>query len=212
MIRKRVVLILVFSIMLAIPLVLGLTNRFESTSKISPTDWSSYTDHHLRVHGQCTPAPTCHAVLAQDNFTINCPPESITWYRDSKISMIVWTITSSTLDTILFDVLRNGTVEYSGIAENYSFLKNIPVFYSVPISKMDFGTYNYTLVIMDGMETKSATVILNLIEGTANAVNPLLDAFVFVVLIGGFTVLSLATFLGLSSLNRYFGGMKSIEA
>ncbi|MHA1615289.1 MAG: hypothetical protein ACTSYJ_10625 [Candidatus Thorarchaeota archaeon] len=170
--RKRVVLISILAIVLAIPLV-------RATSSV----------------GCCTPTDPCYTVLAQDNFTINCSSEPITWCKDSKVNLIIWTITN-THDTITFDVLRNGTVEYSGTVENNSFLQYVPVFCSVPLSEMDFGTYNYTLVAKDSVETKSATVILDLIEGHVNTANPLFDVFVFITLIGGFTVLFLAIFFG----------------
>jgi hypothetical protein len=198
--RKRVVHILILCIILATPLASFTLSVAFTEISISTV----ITPEFVEISNT--------AQLNQDNFTINCPSEPITWCKDSKTNLIIWTITNNTLDAITFDVLRNGTIEYSGMAEHYSFLQSIPVFYSVPILEMDFGTYNYTLVATGSVEIKSATVILNLVEGTANTANPLLDALAFIALIGGFTVLYFATFLGLSSLNRYFGGMKHIES
>jgi hypothetical protein len=148
---------------------------------------------------------------SNDNLTIISPSEPITWYKDSKVNLIIWTITNNTRDTISFDVIRNGTVEYSGMAEQIPFLHSIHVFHRVPISEMDYGTYNYTLVATDSVENKSATIILNLIEGASNTINPLLYALIFPALIGGVAVLYLVIFR-FSPLNRYFGGTSCSEA
>ena len=151
------------------------------------------------------------AISAQDNFTINCTSDSITWYKDSKVDLIVWIITDTTADTITFDVLRNGTTEYFGTTERSTFLQGTPIFYSVPISEMDYGTYNYTLVATDGVEIQSASIILNLIEGTVNKTKLVLDVLTFLWITAGFTILYLAFLFGFSSLKRYHGGLKRIE-
>jgi len=148
---------------------------------------------------------------AQDTFTINCTSQPITWCKDSKVNIIIWTITNSSVDTISFDVLRNGTIEYSGMAEEHTLLHSIHVFHSVPLAELDYGTYNYTLVTTDSVEIKSATIILNLVEGTANTDTPLFYALVLPAVIGGFALLFLAIFR-FSPLNRYIGGIKRSES
>ncbi|MHA1635143.1 MAG: hypothetical protein ACTSUZ_11350, partial [Candidatus Thorarchaeota archaeon] len=133
------------------------------------------------------------------------PSEPITWYKDSKVNLIVWTISDNTLDVITFDVLRDDIVRYSGIAEKIPLLQSVPVFYSVPLSEMDYGTYNYTIVVTDGVETKSGTIILNVIEGSENSTNPVLGLLAFFGFIGGFVILGFTVLLGLSSLKQRFG-------
>jgi hypothetical protein len=191
--RKRAAQTPILVIVLAIPLLL-------STLCVIYTETTSSS---VNAHNA--------AILAQNSFTIKCPSDPITWYKDSKVDLIVWTITDTTADTITFNVLRNGTVEYSGIAERNSFLQGIPIFHSVPISEMDYGTYNYTLVATDGVEIQFASIILNLIEGTVTKTNLVLNVLTFLGITAGFTILYLAFLFGFSSLKRYHGGLKRIE-
>lgn len=204
--RKRVVLISILFIISAIPLLsstLSVAVAETSTSTILTPDFIILSDT---------------APFAQDNFTIDCPSELITKYKDSKVNLIVWTITDNTTDTLTFDVLRNGSAEYSGAVEEYPFLQSVfhsvpsvPVYYSVPISEMDYGTYNYTLVVTDGVEVKSAAIFLDLSEGTENTSNLVFDTLVFLGFTSGFTILSLAFLFGFSSLKQYYGGIKHTE-
>jgi len=187
--RKRLVLILIIAIGISITL--------------TPSTTSSTTI----IHEVATISSTSH-----DNFTIISSSEPITWCKDSKVNLIIWTIINSTLDTITFDILRDGTIQYSGMAESLSFMESIPIFCSVPITELNYGTYNYTLIATDGLDTKSDTVILNLVEGSTNTSNPLFDAMSFVVLIGGLLALYLAILFGFSSLSQHLGGVRRIEA
>jgi len=132
--------------------------------------------------------------LAQDSFAILCPSEPITWYKDSKVNLVVWTISNNMTDKITFEILKDAILEYSGIAEKSPLLQGIPIFYSIPISEMDYGSYNYTIVVTDGVETKSGTIILNLIEGSANTAIPALGTLAFFGFISGFVILGSITF------------------
>ena len=44
--------------------------------------------------------------------------------------------------------------------------------YRVPIADLGFGTYNYTIIITDGISILGHTSIVHLVEGTANDANP----------------------------------------
>jgi len=186
--RKRVVLVLILFIGFA-------TILKPSTTSITTTN----------------PKFVASSSVSHENFTIISPSESITWHKDSPINLIIWTVTNNALNTVTFDIFRNGTFQYSGIAESISYLHGIPIFCSVPISELNYGTYNYTLIATDGVETKSAMIIVNIMEGISNTSNPLIDAMSFVVLIGGLTALSLAVLFGFTSLNRHLGGLRRIE-
>ena len=182
--RKRVVL---FSILIIISLVLILPVS-HSTTSIEVSDSVN---------------------LAQDHFTILAPSEPVTWCKDSKVNLVVWTINGTIADEITFDILRDGNLAHSGSAEKLAFLESIPVFYAVPISDLDYGTYNYTIIVTADNETKSGTIILNLVEGVSN---PNSGALAFFLFLGGFAILSFAFLFSSFYLKQHLGGMKQVES
>ena len=117
--------------------------------------------------------------FAQDNFEINSPA-NLTFYKDSIFHAILWTVINSTPSIITYEVLRNGTSVHTGVVANHSAI------YQIPIHGLNYGTYNYTILVTDGVETESASVIVWLLEGTANTANPWLAVLALPLIMVGF--------------------------
>ncbi len=109
---------------------------------------------------------TSQQVLAQDSFELH-GPQNRTFSKDNTTRSIVWWVENTTSATFSFDVFKNGTLELSGLFESVSDTLGGPYYvHPVPVIEMDLGNYNYTMVVTDGVSTKSSKIMIYLVEST----------------------------------------------
>jgi len=98
--------------------------------------------------------------LADESITITGATEPVILTPDSYSSLIHWFVNRTPSVSIDYDLLLNGTNLLFGTLASGDYY----VYYTVPIDTLQFGTYNYTLVISDISEIKSSSIIVRFLE------------------------------------------------
>ncbi len=98
--------------------------------------------------------------LADESITISGSTEPIILTPDSHHCLIDWFVNRTPPVSVDYEILLNGTNLLLGNLASGDYY----VYYTVPIDTLQFGTYNYTLVISDISEMKSSSIIVLFLE------------------------------------------------
>ena len=99
--------------------------------------------------------------LADESITINTGfTEPVILTPDSYDRLIYWFVNRTPSVSIDYELLLNGTNLLLGVLWNGDYY----VYFTVPIDNLQYGAYNYTLVISDKSEMKSSSIIVLFLE------------------------------------------------
>ncbi|MFW9925314.1 MAG: hypothetical protein ACFFDM_00960 [Candidatus Thorarchaeota archaeon] len=99
--------------------------------------------------------PADESIMINTGFT-----EPVILTPDSHDCLIYWFVNHTPSVNIDYELLLNGTNLLLGVLWSGDYY----VYYTVPIDNLQYGAYNYTLVISDTSEMKSSSIIVLFLE------------------------------------------------